>query len=225
MMKTAMTLAALLLGSTTGLIAQESKPAPEVRAPTTRPFPRVGAAVEQALAQLDLTPEQRQTIQPIMDDARGKLQAAREQQDTESARTIIRDAVMKASETLTPEQRAKLRELMQNAPQLNAFDPIRRIENAMRTLDLSEQQKTQVKELLDSYRPQFEEIRKQTGDDRQTAAQQARPMIQELRQKLIAILTPEQTEKLRSLIERPGTGADADRPAGQRARNRDAATR
>jgi Spy/CpxP family protein refolding chaperone len=73
-----------------------------------------------ALAKLDLTADQQTKINAIIADAKTQLQALRSQAGTgtgdhaalrEKARAIVRDAHQKIAAVLTPEQKAKLREM------------------------------------------------------------------------------------------------------------------
>ena len=67
-----------------------------------------------ALEQVDLTAEQKDKIKTIMSDARSKMQALKGESDAKSeARTILQKARQDVLAVLTPEQKAKLKEILQ----------------------------------------------------------------------------------------------------------------
>ena len=73
--------------------------------------------LREALAQLDLTADQKAKIKQIVGDARGKLQQLKADApngtiDKAQAREIIKAARQQILEVLTPAQKAKLREIL-----------------------------------------------------------------------------------------------------------------
>jgi Spy/CpxP family protein refolding chaperone len=95
--------------------------------PATQPAAGQGrlAKLKEAMAKLDLTSGQKEKIKTIMEDARSKMEAARSggTVDKTQARTIIRDALEKIMATLSPEQKAKLREMMKEEKAGSATQP------------------------------------------------------------------------------------------------------
>ncbi len=77
-----------------------------------------GEALERfksALEQLDLTAEQKEKIKSIMTEARSKLEALKGQADArEQAKPILQKVRQDIAAVLTPEQKAKLREILKN---------------------------------------------------------------------------------------------------------------
>jgi Spy/CpxP family protein refolding chaperone len=171
--------------------------------------------IERQLEGLNLTEEQRKQIEPILQDMRDQVRKA-----TEQARE-------KVNGVLTEEQRTKLREAMPDRGPMG-FDPVERMEKAVNALDLSADQKTKLDGIFAKFRPEFEAVRKDNGGDRQAMMTSMRPLLQDLRSQVTAVLTPEQTQKLQDQMgagrEGDGwrAGDQAERPANGRERpNRD----
>lgn len=95
---------------------------------------------------------------------------------------------------------------------------IEQITAALHQLDLSEEQKPQVETALTSLR---QDIRRMTTEarenatDPQTAGQAMRQRMDQFRETLVGILTPEQAERLREEMQRR-TQQQGDRPPGDR---------
>ena len=183
---------------------------PEARRQDNRPA--AGANLDRAIEQLELTDEQKKQVDPIMTEMR------------ERVRTAVQESQQKLAKVLTGEQQTKLRELMRGDGQPAARgNPVDRLQKAVKDLNLTEEQSAKIKEIFASYQPQLEAIRKGADNDRQ-AMQESRPLMQEMRSKVNAILTPEQTEKLQKEMAPRGERAPAkDRPADGKRPNRDGA--
>lgn len=216
-------LATLGLGSVSA-IAQPAprEGGPEARRPENRMPPGAGN-LDRAIEQLDLTPEQRKQVEPILADMREKV------------RTALQETQQELGDVLTDEQRTQLREIMRDqrgggqGPMAQGPNPVERLQSAAKALDLTNDQKAKLKEIFASYRTELETIRKNADNDRQ-AMQESRPLLQEMRSKVNAILTPEQTETLqkelgaRERAAAPDRGAGKDRP-DRPARGEDGAPR
>ena len=177
---------------------------PEARRQDNRP--PAGANLDRAMEQLNLTDEQKKQVEPIMSEMRERVRAA------------MQESQKKLANVLTDEQKTKLRELMRGDGQPAARgNPVERLQAAVKDLNLTEEQTAKIKEIFASYQPQLEAIRKGADNDRQ-AMQESRPLLQEMRSKVNAVLTPEQTEKLQKQMASRGERAPGkDRPAdGQR---------
>ena len=87
----------------------------------------------------------------------------------------------------------------QRGPGANAAGMLDRVQGAIKQLDLSDEQKSQIKGLMEDSAAKFKELRDQgaTGDDLRT---KAREVFTETQQQLRSILTPEQQAKLRELM-------------------------
>lgn len=176
---------------------------------------------------LNLTDDQKAQLKPIMEDMRKSMQdlrnTAQGPERAQKMREIMTQTREKLSKVLTDEQQTKLRELMQQqragGPTTQPANPIDRLASIVQGLDLSDDQKAKVKEIVDGYRAEFEGIRKDNAGDRQAMMQQARPLFQEMREKLTAILTPEQTQKFQEQMQNLRlAGGDGQGGAGAGAR-------
>lgn len=104
-------------------------PAVQAKAPTSQNAPARGhgellAKFKAALAKLDLTADQQTKVDAILADAKAQLQALRTEAKNgdrtglrDKVRTILRETHDKIAAVLTPEQKAKLRELMKESRQ------------------------------------------------------------------------------------------------------------
>ena len=199
-------LATLGLGSVSVAQPAPRDNPPEARRPDNR-MPAGAGNIDRAIEQLDLTPEQRKQVEPILAEMREKV------------RTAMLETQQKLGDVLNDQQRTQLREIMRDhrgggqGPMAQGPNPVERLQNAMKALELTDDQKAKLKEIFASYRTELETIRRDADNDRQ-AMQEARPLLQEMRSKVNAILTPEQTEKLQKEI---GANRDAapERGAGQ----------
>lgn len=201
------------------VIAQDqSKDKPAAAAPDAAKQGRGQRAGQGALQgiiqQLNLTDDQKAQVKPILEDLKHAMEEARNLQPPERGQKM-REALQTAREKLNPilteEQRTKLKELT-----AQATDPAARLQAALKNLNLTDDQKAKIKDVVDKYRPQFGEIMKSAAGDRQAAMQQIRPLLQEMRDNITAILTPEQAQKFRDSIGggRGGAGG-AGRPGGR----------
>lgn len=112
-------LAAALVGGWTPAVQAKAPANQNAPARAERGHGERLAAFKAALAKLDLTADQQTKVDAILADAKTQLQALRGQDKTggraalrEQVRTILRDTHDKLAAELTPEQKAKLRELM-----------------------------------------------------------------------------------------------------------------
>lgn len=159
--------------------------------------------------QLDLTPEQRQQVEKIMQDARDEAQKAPD----EAARAkIMKDATEKIRTTvLTDEQRKKLAEL----PSPEKLGPLGDLQQLRDQLKLTDDQKAKIEEIVKDVRQNLDAAE---GPARRKVIQDAWKKIQDL-------LTPEQKaqwEKWRQ--EHRGEGMGAKLREGIRKRHEPATT-
>ena len=200
-----------------------------------------------ALDELKLTPEQKTRVDTIFKEARAEL----EQMRTQLESMDVRERMAEAREffegvradlafVLTPEQRQQMQQKFEQLRQsagpggAGAMPPpavlAERLREAIPQLTLSDEQAQRVKALFDDVRPRGEALRQQIETGDAEARQKARELGEETRQKLREILTPQQQEKLRELMQRPMSPPPQDGPrrpgGGPARRNRDgAATR
>lgn len=164
-----------------------------------RPGPQMGLdRFDRSLEELELTEEQREKIQAIRSESREKFQKLAEQQ-----RQLMQETRERINQVLTEEQKAKLAaSTPARGRGFGAAAPgegptlFGRLESTVQELKLSEDQKTEVRELFAEYRGKFAKIREAHPDDPRAAMQEARPLTSELRSKINEVLTPEQREQL-----------------------------
>lgn len=189
--------------------------------PTTRPQnPQVFQRLQDSLADLNLSDQQRAQIESIFQQAREHFrQTFRElgQMDQTSRRQHIRQflnqlqdqikAVLNAEQITAWEK--KLQQLRRSAatrPAALRAAALQRLRQAIDQLQLSDDQKAQIRLVLDDLRDKLSELRQQAQVDPDVLRQKARELVQQARQQIQSILTPQQREQLKELL----------RPKGQR---------
>jgi glutathione peroxidase-family protein len=71
-------------------------------------------------------------------------------------------------------------------------------------LELNDDQKAQIKQLLQDTREKFQQVREQAKGDMQAVREKMQPVMQGMREKLTSVLSAEQQEKLRELMQQAG---------------------
>jgi Spy/CpxP family protein refolding chaperone len=183
-----------------------------------------GAMVERVkgiLADLNLTADQQKKIDGILDQAkqdgaqlRSQLKDLSGQERAEKVRAFATSVKDKIEAELTPEQKEtfdkKISEARAGGGGQGAGGGGGRLEQFRSNLDslnLTDDQKGKIKDLL---KDAFEKVKAAGNDgDRQTKVRDA---MQDIRQKLSDILTPEQLQELRQKMQQNGN-SPADRPA------------
>lgn len=155
---------------------------------------KVEALFKRAVAEVHTA---RETLEKLDAERRRHLEAMRDALDK------VRAELM---ETLTPEQQEKLR---QAAGQLGVDLPAagrgqgfaQRLEEAMERLQLTAEQREKVAKIRREMQEKMRGLRERFEGDRQGLAEAARELMQDLRQKLGEILTPEQQQQLRDMLQ------------------------
>jgi Spy/CpxP family protein refolding chaperone len=84
----------------------------------------------------------------------------------------------------------------------------------MKDLGLTDEQKTQIKEIVKDYQPKLKALREDTTLDRKAKREQMKTLREEMMTKIRTILTPEQQAKLDAAIaEKKAEGPRKDRAA------------
>lgn len=178
--------------------------------------------VQQELDELKLTDEQKARVDPILEKARSDFRAMAEQliqDEPQARREKLRDFVVGVRDQikpiLTPEQARQFEERLKamqsggggrgaaGAGGAGAGRPgamLERLRNRIEELDLTEEQRTQARQVLQETRQKMQELRNQAQGDMQAMRDQAAPILQETRQRLMQILTPEQQQKLSEMM-------------------------
>ena len=210
--------AALILG---GSAIAQTRPTARPRAnapagPRAEARPRAAAQnrmqqrdpLMRMLAQLDLTAAQQQRIQAITQEAQAKIQAIRQdasltpeqkRQKSQPLMQAMRDQILGV---LTPGQKRKLAEMRQRGPGGDRFMEM------LQTLDLTDAQKAEIRKIMQAQAEKTRIIRESNLSDAEKRAK-VQALSQETRRRVLAVLTPEQRQKLEGL--RPGTGPNPPR--------------
>jgi peroxiredoxin len=221
------------------LLLAASSPAAQ---PATAPLPGRGQRSElllqrfhSAIADLKLTDDQKNKIEDVLASTRRDLQqmASEFQQlsppeRADRIRQLMTDVRQKISENLDESQRTlleqKIRELRadargpatQPAGEARPMVLIQRFMEAVQKLDLSPDQKEKIKSVAGSVRSRLTELRERAAGDALQLRDGARQIFSDARGQLADILTAEQQQQLRQLME--GNPSDAPRalPPGEK---------
>jgi Spy/CpxP family protein refolding chaperone len=183
--------------------------------------------IRDAVAKLDLTDEQKTKVASILDDAAQQAQSLADQlqslppgQRYQKAGPFLRKLREDLSQALGTDQ---FKTLGQSIPALREQGPdgpttrgegtapagmglrFEALKAALAKLELSDDQKQRIADLLGDMQSKAQEIRQSAADggDVQPKLQQLR---QELRSKLLDILTPDQAQQLRDAMQQGGAG-------------------
>jgi hypothetical protein len=201
--------------------------------PTSRPV-EVGGGfmldrLRQIIADLHVSPEQQTKIDATLDKARTDMRDMIEelrQADPQTRRQRIQQFRSKLSEDISSilnsdqvkEFQEKIGELRQQAggastqPANRIAAMSQRLRAALDQIDLSDDQKTKVKQTLDDARQRLEDLRAEVQSDPTQAREKFQTITQDLRQQLRGILTPDQQQKLRSIMGPPNEESAAPPP-------------
>jgi Spy/CpxP family protein refolding chaperone len=186
---------------------QPSASAARVRGPAM-----IVERLRSAVKKLDLTTDQKSMIDPILEQAASDAQALAEELKDEDLQDRLPKVMAfgksvrdKIEAELTDDQKQALEKNMQasNAPARIGPGGIGagagRFQQALAQLDLTSDQQTEIKDILEQNRQKQAEIRQNaTGLAMQTQLQQLR---QDLRQRLGQVLQPQQVAKLQELMQ------------------------
>lgn len=178
------------------------KPA-ETPAARGRPDPAQMLRMQrERLDQLTLTADQKKKLDEIYATAEADLKKAGDG-DRQALATAMTDIREKVAAVLTDEQKAKFQAARAAGGAGGAItNVVDRLEKSLEKLDLTADQKTKVKPVLEDARKKFEELRSQLqSGDRAAMREKFKTAMDDTRDKLKEILTPEQAEKLKADIE------------------------
>ena len=194
--------------------------------------------IRDAVAQLDLTDEQKSKVAALLDDAAKQAQSLSDQLQSLSTQEryqkigpFLQQLRQNLAEALGTEQfkilgqgLPVLREQASTRPTTRpaqAWSPAQRYEAlkaALAKMDLSDDQKQQIAQLFSETDKKIEQVRQSAaaGQDVQPQLAQLR---QDMRSRLVEILTPDQAQQLRDTMQQLGgggrlTAADSKKPPG-----------
>ncbi len=201
-----------------GMAVADDAPATQP-APTTRPAETGGRArpgiylnrLHELVNGLDLSADQKPKVDALFakatDDIKSAIASAREpgadrQEVGQKIRTIMDSVRNGLKGILSEDQVQSLQSKLPGLAPATARGPaqlLQRVTAAFEKLDLSDDQKKQVTDILKASRDKFEKIRGAAKTDSTEAHDKVRAAIEETRQKLENVLTPDQKEKFRQL--------------------------
>jgi peroxiredoxin/Spy/CpxP family protein refolding chaperone len=187
-----------------------------------------------ALQQLDLSPDQKTKVMAALDQARdqmaelrGQLKDMDPQDRIQHVRAVLQEARSKIEAELTADQKAKLEEKLSEARaaaggngaggglgRAGMLDQLRKTLDAM---NLTDDQRMKVNALLDETRAKLRDLAgEQDADARRGKFSQT---LQDMREQLAQILTPEQRQSLRQSMQAGFGGGGGPQPLDRRPRN------
>ena len=156
---------------------------------------------QEILQNLDLTPTQKQKIEDLKikyaDLFSHNIRSTTDRQKRMQKRKLLqRDLRLEMQAILTPSQQRKFRDLMHNKQGQSRG---RILMETLASLDLSDDQKEQIRSLLSEQRPQMEEIRNSDKSEEEKK-QELRALRENTETALRAILTSEQFQQLQQKL-------------------------
>jgi Spy/CpxP family protein refolding chaperone len=201
--------------------AEDTKPPEKPATPPTatgansRPDPaQILKMQRERLDQLNLTDDQKKKLDDLFATAADDLKKV-DAGDRQAMGKVMGDLREKIAGILTDEQKAKRAQAGPGGPGGPRGNPADRLQAALDKADLSSDQKEKTKPIIEVVRKKFEELRSQIqGGDRAAIREKIKTLMDDTRDKLKDILTPEQAEKVKAALEagRP-PGAPGGRPA------------
>lgn len=167
--------------------------------------------MRQMMRDLNLDDSQREAVREIFKDSRQEARRIMEddsdpEQRQEALRSLVKRVEGDVASKLNDEQRGKFNSRLEKIHERRAkereaarFPMIQRLDDALHRVNLTEEQRPQIDELLANLRKRVEDIRfGAREEDPQLARDEIQKLIQESHKKLDEILTPEQRDELRN---------------------------
>lgn len=216
--------AGLILGGLTISVARADDQPKEQATPRERSangegrqgFPMLDR-VREAVNELKLSDDQKSKIDKMFEDARSQMKKLREEaagdreEMTKKAREMFDKLREDIASVLNEDQKEQLKEKLQKAFQRGAGaggDIAARLKAAIAKLDLSDEQKSKVHDVLEETGKKAKDLRSQAENGSQEARGKLRDLMQETREKLGSILSDDQKQKLQETLQQGG----GDRP-------------
>lgn len=158
--------------------------------------------------QLNLSEEQKSTVQTYLEDGRSQFQALRNdtslsrEQKAQRMREIRQQTRDKIRSILTVEQRQKVEELQKQAEERQNDRREFAANQLAKRLNLTEAQKSQVQSYWQEQRTQLQALRNDSTLSREQRFEKMRAIQRQTQDKIRATLTPEQQAKHDQLRER-----------------------
>jgi Spy/CpxP family protein refolding chaperone len=212
----------LFAGFTMTASAADDTPAPQAKGEkaaggdSTQQFPLL-KRFRSVVDELKLSDDQKAKVDKAFEEAQSQIKKVRDSaesgdqqataQKLREAYTTLRENV---SAALTDEQKEQFKEKLQSMFRAGGAGggDITRLRSALEKLNLSDDQKTKVKELLEDTQTKAKDLREKAQGGDQDARDKLRTLVQDARQKLGDILTKDEMEKLKELMQQSAPGRD-----------------
>ena len=168
---------------------------------------RIKERMENLTKELNLTKEQQEKIKPILENEMKEIQAVRsndsltkeqKQEKTKAIRQTTRESINKI---LTPEQQKKYAEKKDDARENRQGMVERRIEMMSKNLNLTEQQKKDVKPIFENEMKEMRTVREDSSLTPEQKREKTKAIQQTTRESINKILTSEQQKKYAEMEE------------------------
>jgi Spy/CpxP family protein refolding chaperone len=174
----------------------------------------LGERVKAAAAEIGLSDEQRKKLEALAEEVTKRADALHAGRGAEMRRELaeLRErTVERVKGLLSEEQFVKFQEAMAGGGRSAGARlgvALQRFQEAAKGLELTGEQKEQVRSAFEAARKALDEVRPQLQGGQASAEvrEKVRGAVEEMRAKVQEVLTAEQREKLDELMRRPGPG-------------------
>lgn len=173
--------------------------------PQRRRGPSPEQAIQRLAERLNLTDDQKSTIESYFADQRSQLEVLRNdstltrEQKQQRRREITQQTREKIRSVLTVEQQQQAEQLRSEARQRRQERAEERFDATARLLELTPDQKTQMQSFLENQRAQMQALRSDSSLTPEQRREQAQAIRQQTRSNIGSLLTPEQQQKMQDL--------------------------
>ena len=155
---------------------------------------------------LNLTDQQKTQLKSLRETQRQQIEQVKqnsslsEEQKREQIAQIRKQGKDQFTALLTPEQQAKLKTMREG----------REERGGSAKLNLTDQQKSQIKPILEQSREQMKAVRQDTSLTSEQKKEKAKQIREQTRAQILPLLTPEQQQQLQQMHQRRRKGAAAE---------------
>jgi len=180
--------------------------------------------MHETINSLDLSADQKTQVDAIFTQAKSDFEAMRQKWDQdkveprdrmEQGRDFMKALNKKIGAVLTDQQKKTLKQKRQELAKRRGEQDgsgmhdrkgdrqgppmLERLRHALDQLNLTDEQKQQVKTVFEDTREKMKALRDESGGDREVMREKGRKIIEDARDRINSILTPEQREKLKEM--------------------------
>lgn len=167
-----------------------------------------------AVKALNLPAEQQTKVDALIEKSRSDMRALPQEERRAKGREIQAKLLQDVNALLTPEQQTKLREEMRSQRQNGGNNNAGPFNGLVQQLNLTAEQKAKIDPIVKDATDQMAKARADQNLQGRDRSQKMRSIMDDTRNKIRPLLTPEQQTKLDSY--RPGQGGGGNRPGGAR---------